>query len=284
MDQKLLDVINASEYTIGVYATDLKGNEFKYNENKKFESASCIKLFILIEYFKQVYEGKIKTTDVFTYTKEDKIEGADAGIIGKLDFGLKLTSKDCATLMIIYSDNIATNKLIDCLGIENINNTIKELGFEDTRLLHELNLLKYFEFGITTPFEYAKAYKMILNEEVINPEISKNVLDVLKKQQKSDLLNKGLPQYDLLFRGDETSKIKYIASKGGSIVYTDDEMKNCRNDGGIISTIYGEYIVSIFVSDVDDLQFNYDNKGIEIGAEIHKVIFDTFIENKGEFK
>ena len=49
-------------------------------------------------------------------------------------FILKLTSKDYATLMIIYSDNIATNKIIKYLGIDNINKTIEELGFKDTYL------------------------------------------------------------------------------------------------------------------------------------------------------
>ena len=61
-------------------------------------------------------------------------------------------------------------------------------------------------------------------------------------------------------------------------------MKNTRNDGGIISTIYGEYIISIFISDIDDLQFNYDNEGIELGAKIGKIIFNEFIKNRGELK
>ena len=58
-------------------------------------------------------------------------------------------------------------------------------------------------------------------------------------------------------------------------------MKNVRNDGGIVSTIYGDYIISIFISNIDDLQYNYDNKGIELGAKISKIIFEYFIkENK----
>ena len=51
-------------------------------------------------------------------------------------------------------------------------------------------------------------------------------------------------------------------------------MPNVRNDGGIISTKYGDYIFSIFISGVDDFQFNYDNKGIEIGAIINKCIYE----------
>lgn len=282
--EKILDIINNSPYDIGVYALDMSGNEMGYNENMKFEAASCIKLFILIEYFKQVYEGKINVDDVFIYTEKDNIAGVNSGIISSLDYGLKLTSKDYATLMIIYSDNIATNKLIEYLGIDNINTTIKELGFKDTILFNELDLLKYFKFGQTTPYEYALAYKMILNGEVINEQVSKNILEVLKKQKYNDMIVKGMAVNDVLFKGTDESILNYIASKSGTVIYTGTEMKNARNDGGIISTIYGEYIISVFVSNIKDLQFNYDNEGIELGAKISKIIFDNFVKNKGVLK
>lgn len=284
MYEQIMTLIQQTDYDIGFYACDKKGNEIKYNENHLFESASCMKVFILIEYFKQVYEQKIKTSDIFTYVEKDHIPGLDSGIIGKLSYGTKLTSLDYATLMIIYSDNIATNKLITYLGIENINKTIQELGLSNTTLFHELNLIKYFKFGQTTPYEYAKAYQMILNGKMINEEVSKNILEILKKQQNNDMLTKRLPVLDVLLKGTDNSIIKYIASKSGSIVWEGKEMKNLRNDGGIISTKYGNYIISIFISNLDDLQFNYDNAGIELGSQIHKIIFDGFIRNKGLLK
>ncbi len=284
MQEKIIDLIQQTNYDIGFYAIDQKHNKIKYNENYIFESASCIKLFILIEYFKQVYEKKISISDIFSYEESDHISGLDAGVIGKLQYGLKLTSLDYATLMIIYSDNIATNKLIDYLGIENINHTIKELGFQNTVLFHKLNLLKYFKFGQMTPYDYAKAYQMILNGEMINEEVSENIIEVLKKQQNNDMLIKRLPTLDVLLKGTKDSLIKYIASKSGAIVWEGKEMKNLRNDGGIISTIYGDYIVTIFISNLDDLQFNYDNAGIELGSKINKIIFDEFIKNNGSLK
>jgi beta-lactamase class A len=284
INQNIKEIVTKYNYTVGLYAIDMYGNEIKYNENILFESASCIKLFILIEYFKQLNNKKINMLDTFEYTEADNIVGVNSGIISTLDYGLKLTSKDYANLMIIYSDNIATNKLIDYLGIENINNTIKELGFKNTKLFNKLDLIKYKIFGQTTPYEYTIAFKKILNNEIFNCEISDQILDILKKQKQNDMLVKGLPQYDVLLKGTDESKIKYIASKSGTIIWTGPEMKNARNDGGIISTIYGEYIVSIFVSDIDDLQFNYDNKGINCGSEINKIIFDLFIKNRGELK
>jgi len=284
LGEKIINSIKNTPYDIGFYIKDLKGNEIKYNENKFFESASCIKVFILIEYFKQIFENRKNALEYFEYKKEDNIPGLNSGIISTFDYGLKLTSKDYVTLMIIYSDNIATNKMINYLGIDNINKTIKELGFKDTYLFNELNLMKYFKFGQTTPYEYAKVYDMLLNNEVINEEVSKNCLEILKKQKYNDMIVKYLPTMDLLFKGTKDSNINFIASKSGSIVWTKDEMKNARNDGGIISTKYGDYIISIFISNLDDLKFNFDNKGIELGGQISKMIYDNFIDNKGELK
>lgn len=273
------------KYDIGFYAEDSYGNIISHNENKKYETASCIKVFILIEYYKQIFNKKIKLIDTFTYDEKYNIKGLNSGVIKNFNYGIKFTSEDLAMLMILYSDNIATNVLIDYLGIENINNTIYELGFKNTKLLHKLDLLKYKEFGVTTPKEYAMVYKKILSGEIYNKEISNNILKLLKKQSDSNIINKSLPQYDLLFRGQkDESIINYIASKPGSITYSYDDMKNCRNDGGIISTAYGDYVVSIFISDVDDLQANYDNEGINCGAKICNNIFERFIRNKGNLK
>ena len=281
----LLNLLEDSKYDIGIYIKEKNfNNVIKYNENNIFESASCIKAFILVEYFKQVYENKISIKDYFEYSKEDNKSGLNFGIISSFDYGLKLTSKDYATLMIIYSDNIATNKIINHLGIENINNTIKELGFKDTKLYNELDLFKYHKFGKTTPYEYARLFDMLLDNKVINETVSKNCLEILKKQKYNDMITKYLPTYDLLFKNTKDSNIKYIASKSGSIVWTGNEMKNARNDGGIISTVYGDLIISIFISNLDDLSFNFDNKGIELGGKICKLAYDNFINNKGELK
>ena len=193
MKEKITKLIESSNYDIGVYIYTPEKVLFSWNQDEEFETASCIELFILVEYFKQVDLGKIKEDDLIEYKKEEKIEGLNTGLIQLLHDGIHLTTKDLATLMIIKSDNIATNKLIKLLGIENINKTIKDLGFEKTKLHSPLDLLKYLKFGTTSPYEYAKAYEMIYTGKMINKTISKNCLELLKKQDTLDMLQKGLP-------------------------------------------------------------------------------------------
>lgn len=282
LEEKILDLIKNCKYDIGVYITDMNGNNIKYNENSIVETASCIKTFILIEYFKQLYEGKISNDDYFEYTEADNTHGLNSGIIKNFDYGLKFRSKDYLILMITESDNIATNKIIEYLGIDNINKTIKKLGFKNTKLLHEINVSKYSEVAITTPYEYARLFEMLYKGEIVNREVSDNCLDVLKRQEHRDMLEKYLPPLDIVLMGDDASNINYIASKSGGIVWEDDKVKNIRNDGGIVSTKYGDYIIAIFISNLDDLRYNFDNKGIEIGGEINKLVYENFIKNKGK--
>lgn len=284
LEGKILNIIKNCKFDIGVYITDMHGNIIKYNENSVFEAASCIKTFILIEYFKQLYEGRINKDDYFEYTEADNISGINSGIIKNFDYGLKFRSKDYAILMITESDNIASNKLIDYLGIDNINRTIQELGFKNTKLLHEINIPKYLELATTTPYEYAKVFEMLYKGKIINKEISDQCLDILKRQGHREMLEKYLPPLDMVLMGTDASNINYIASKSGGIVWEDDKVKNIRNDGGIISTKNGDYIISIFISNLDDLRYNFDNIGIEIGGQISQLIYENFTENKGKIK
>ncbi len=279
--KSIMDNIN---YKVGVYASDLKGGEYSLNHESLFETASCIKVFIMIECFRQIYEGKISRNETFTYTEKDNIALLNSGIISSLEFGLTMTIKDYVILMIIISDNIATNKLIDYLGIDNINSTIKALGFNNTKLLNRLDFTKYKGLGITTPYEYSKVFEMILNGQLFNKEISNEMLDILKMQKNNEMLTKGLSQHDVLFKGTKDSVIKYIASKSGAIAWKTDEVENVRNDGGIISTNYGEYIIAIFISGFDEMYLYYNNEATTLGSKINNAIFNNFIQNKGEIR
>ena len=284
IEEEILEILKKYKYDIGVYIKDMYGNEIKYNENNLFETASCIKTFILVEYFKQLYEGKISKDDYFEYTEDDNIPGLNSGIIKNFDYGLKFRSKDYAVLMITESDNIASNKLINYLGIDSINKTIKELGFKNTQLLHEINIPKYLKLATTTPYEYARLFEMLYDGKIINKKVSNDCLDILKRQEHRDMLEKYLPPLDMVLMGDDASNINYIASKSGGIVWEDSKVKNIRNDGGIISTKYGDYIISIFISNLDDLRYNFDNIAHEIGGKINELVYQKIIKNNGKLK
>ena len=165
--EKELEKILKNEFinfngSFAIYANDYKGNKISINENEKFNAASCIKIFILVELFRQVYLNKKSFDEKLKYKKDNFVNGS--GILQYLTEGLELSVKDIATLMMIISDNVATNIMIDYLGINNINKTIKDLGCLDTELYFKFESCEDKVFSITTAKDYSRIYELI-NEE-----------------------------------------------------------------------------------------------------------------------
>lgn len=258
-----------------LYANDFKGNIIEINADEKFEAGSCCNVFILAELFKQVEEKRINLADILEYTKKHYVIGS--GILRSMDFGVKLTVKNFATLMIIISDNIATNILIDLLGINNINNTCNDLGFSNTVLHNKIDFDKYEGFATTTPKDYGKIFGKICKKELWSKESSEQMLEILKNQYYNTILTRNLPQYYLDSEDTGDEELIYIASKSGN-------MDTCRNDGGIIHTPYGNYVISIFTKLFKDPLYYGDHESYRYGPKASRLLFDQYLALKGRFK
>ncbi|MFA7412025.1 MAG: serine hydrolase [Tissierellaceae bacterium] len=280
MDRLSLEArINAEVYNysgrIGFYANDFKGNVIEINSEDKFETASTIKSYILAEFYRQVYEGKLDRNKTLKYEEENFVVGS--GVLRDLDFGVEMTAKSFATLMIVISDNIATNIMIDLLGIDNINRTIQDLGFKDTVLHNKIDFEKYSQLGTTSPKDYGKLFEMIYKKELWSPELSQEMLEIFKNQHYNTMLTRNLPQYFLDSENTGDEELIYIASKSGS-------MDACRNDGGIVNTPGGGYVISLFTKEfVDNLYYN-EHESYRFGGKISRLMFDQFITLGGSFK
>ncbi|MDR7871704.1 MAG: serine hydrolase [Tissierellaceae bacterium] len=260
---------------IGLYANDFKGNIIEINPDEKFESASTIKVFILAELYRQIYEQKIDSKKILKYEKQNYVVGS--GILRDLDYGVEMTAKSFAILMIVLSDNIATNILVDLLGIENINNTCEYLGFKNTTLHNKIDFEKYDKLGTTTPRDYGRFFEMLYKEELWSIEISKEIIDMFKNQHYNTMLTNRLPQYFLDSENTGDEELISIASKSGS-------MDKCRNDGGIIFTPYGGYVISLFTKNfVDNLYYN-DHESYRFGGKISRLMFDQYLSLEGRLK
>lgn len=284
-EKDLITLINKFDGNVSLYVVDDYNNEIRINENVIVETASCIKIFILIEYYNQILKNEKSRNDMLIYdNKNDYVENG-SGIIQYLD-NLKLTSKNMAILMMIVSDNIATNKMIDYLGFDRINNTIKELGFTNTQLVAtKLDFKMYNTIGKTTAYEYARIYKMLLNKEILTSSLCDEIIEILSHQTKNEMLIRYLPPKYLEEKGLSNGFINYIASKSGGLGNEGrSDITNCRNDGGIISTKYGNYIVSIFINHFSNHYFYSNNPASLLGAEISKMLFETFEQNNGKIK
>lgn len=187
--------------------------------------------------------------------------------------GVELSVKDIATLMMIISDNVATNIMIDYLGTNNINNTIKELGCNNTKLYSKFKSDSDEAFSETTVEDYSHAFELINDNKLWNTDISKQIIDIMKNQKYHEMIADGIPS---VYTRTKNDMVNYIVTKSG-------KYKGVRNDGGIVSTKYGNYILTIFVKDFPDKDYLNDEDIYKIGRKISKTLFDRFIALKGKF-
>ena len=142
------------------------GATFTLAGDEPVQTASTIKIAVMVEAFARVAEQKAKWTDELVLTREKKVGGA--GILPEFSDGLRLTVRDAVTLMMILSDNTATNLVIDTLGADAVNARMEALGLNETRLMRRVfgggesaegkkEENKRFGLGRTSPREMVNA-------------------------------------------------------------------------------------------------------------------------------
>ena len=127
------ELVNAFPGTMGVTVRDIAtGQQISINGDKLFPMASAFKIPILVEVFRQVEAGKFSLDDRVELTADDRTLGS--GILTLMSPGLKPTIHDLATLMIILSDNQATDMLLNKVGAENVTATMRKFGLNNIRV------------------------------------------------------------------------------------------------------------------------------------------------------
>ena len=258
---------------MGIYINDLQGNVIAINADEKFETASTVKVYILAALFDAIEKGKASLSDMLEYKKEHEIDGS--GVMNSLEIGTVLSVKNIATLMIIVSDNIATNILIDYLGVDNINACIQALGCKDTILHNPIDFEKYDMLGTSTPRDYASMFERMAQGTLISPEASAQMLAICKQQHYNSMLTKSIPAYYLDPDNFDDGEIIYVASKSGS-------MNACRNDGGIISTPYGKYVIVLFNKEFSDAMYYPEHPATVFGSKVSRLVFDQYLALEGK--
>ncbi len=274
LEERIEAELKSYDGTMGLYMDDLKGNVITRFPDEPFETASTIKVYILAALFDAIEQGKASLKDMLTCEERFWIDGS--GILGSLEVGTTLSVKNVATLMIIVSDNIATNMLIDYLGIDSINACIQKLGCKATKLHNVLDFAKYHQLGTTTPRDYASMFVRIANRTLVSPEASQQMWEILSQQHYNSMIVKSLPQF-YVDPDNYDEQLFWFASKSGS-------MNACRNDGGIITTPYGSYVIVMLNKDFSDKQYYPEHPATVFGSRVSRLIFDQYLTLEGRIK
>lgn len=139
--------ISGIKATVGVSARHLKsGREIRHNADDVFFAASTLKVPVLVELYRQVDLGIIDLNRRVELTDSLRVPGS--GILKEMTAGISPTVHDLTMLMIIISDNTATDILYDLVGSDNLDNTMRELGLHQTRIPMTVRQLLFSVVGL----------------------------------------------------------------------------------------------------------------------------------------
>jgi beta-lactamase class A len=259
--------------TVMIYAKNLRsGRDFGSGADTKVRTASTIKLPILCALESLVAAGKVRWDERLVLKADDKVTGS--GVLANLADGTDLTVRNLAILMIIVSDNTATNLILDRITADAVNDYLDAIGLPLTRSNRKVRgdgaklkdptgwsragLLeenKKYGLGVTTPREMVRLLELLDQGKVVDAEVSKDVLDIMKMQHEREAIARHAP--------DDVG----IASKHGAL----DAL---RSDVGIVYTKGGPIAMAITVDDMPVTDYSPDNVGDKLIWELSQVLVD----------
>jgi len=274
--QPLVDQLRARaaqfQGTTTLYAKNLDtGAAVGIKETDPVRTASTIKLPIMTAVFDAVANGKAQWTDLLTIDTPNQVSGS--GVIGnELSAGVQLPLRDVVHLMIVLSDNSATNMVLDRVTANDVNAYLDRIGITATRSLRKVRgdgtqlspargwsdfgqkpENQKYGIGVSTPRDMVTLLERLEKGELVNADASKEMLTILKRQQD----NTGIRR----FLGDN------VANKTGAL----DAL---RADVGIVYSKGGPIAMAIYVDGIPTPDWGPDNVGSILISNLAKMIVE----------
>ena len=263
------DAITRIPGTVGFYAEDLTtGEQLSYNADETFFTASTFKVPLLVGLFREIESGNIELLERVKLNEDMKVAGS--GVLKEMVSGIELTIHDLAMLMIIVSDNTATDIIYNRVGKENLRDLLGSLGLTHTKIpmtTKELlcsivglnpkdNSVSWVQVqeklrsqewirdaegfqektsDVSSPRDMAYLLKLIERREVVSSKACEQMLNILSRQQLTAMLPKKLPSL----------KTKVLHKTGGYF--------GVQCDVGIVYSSEFSYSVAIMAKEITDM-------------------------------
>ena len=245
------------------------GASFGWRQDEKVTAASTIKLAILATLFDKVAKGEVRWDETLELKDADKVGGS--GVLGEFSDGVRIPIRDLANLMIVISDNTATNMILDRITADSVNAFMDSLGLPQTRSLRKVagsngarlsgwskaGLLeenRRFGLGVSTSREMATLLELLAHGKVVSPQASNQMIAILERQQYKDGIGRRL--------GD----LK-VASKSGLL-------SRLRSDVGLVTTPKGRIAMAITVDGLKESENNDDSPGLLLIADLARKLVE----------
>ena len=273
---RLAPLAKAHEGKVAIAVKHLgTGEEYALNADEPMPTASLIKFPVMVEAYYQYKEGKVRPNDLVILGKDDKVQGS--GILtDHFSPGTTITVRDAVRLMIVYSDNTATNLVLDHIGIPSTAKRMEALGLPntkinakvfrpDTRLDQERG--RKYGLGSTTANEMVTLLTLLHHGKLASPDACKEMIETMKKCDDKDKFPRYLP------RGTA------VAFKTGSV----NASRTCAGiiyvpkPGGNAKTPELQPVAVCVLTDQNkDQSWIPDNGGNLLCAKVAKAVYDYF--------
>lgn len=254
---------------VGVAARHLEtGRTIEHNADQTFFTASTFKVPILAELYRQVDSGILDLTKRVGLT--DKLRVPGSGVLRELGNGLSPTLHDLAMLMIIVSDNLATDIIYNTVGKNSLNSTMRDLGLTRTKLPMSCRDLLFSLAGLQVSESLddfrdvsnriEQGYRGLpldcdaLNEGKSDVSSPNDMVRLLELVHNGDLLSESSREgfLHILKRQKLKSIIPYYLPKGTVTAHKTGGVYSVRCDVGIVWGPGGPYTVAIMAKRITD--------------------------------
>ena len=244
-----------------------KGITFNLAGDERVRTASTINLPILVALHGEVKEGRLSWEEKLVVTKKTRAQGA--GILLEMDDGHSLTLREASKLMVVVSDNIATNLILERVGIDKVNAWMDKLKLPKTRSLAWIGgevVSKArsadwnkradggtYGIGVTTPNEMVNLLTRLAQGEIISPEDSKQILALMGRQQYKDGIGRNM--------------------RGASVANKPGALDRLRSDVGIITVGKEKFALAITLDDMTvPPDWSPDNAALKMLSKLSEVL------------
>jgi beta-lactamase class A len=221
--------------------TDLSnGEHIAIDEDAVMPTASLIKTPILVALYQAVHDGRLSLSDRVRYGPEHHCLGS--GVLQYLDAGVELSVRDAAALMMMISDNAATNICIDLVGIDRVNEEMRRRGLRQTELKLRLGDpaigMEGRNMAVSSAADIVRLLTQIHKHECVSPDADEDMLRIMRRCQGRAELSRLLPWNELNML--PRHRDNWVAEKGGSF------MNGVRTSGAVFHSPRTTFVMSAF--------------------------------------
>ncbi len=275
LDRAIHDAIAGFPGKVCLAAKNLdSGKTYGLLPDQRVRTASTIKLPIMTAVFEEVERSRARWSEELTLTSSAKASGS--GVLRELSDGVRLPLRDLVRLMIVVSDNTATNLVLDRVPPDTVNAEMDRLGLPQTRCLRKIAgeqrdpaafgaskaaLLPEnagFGIGVSTPHEMVELLEKLEQGKVVSPGASKEMIEILKRQQYKDGIGRHLGNMA-------------VASKSGAL-------DHLRSDVGIVYSPKGRIAIAITCEDLPNVDYSPDNPGLLLISKLARTLIDKLAQ------